>query len=58
MQSEKLTELEALIRADYSNLAGLVIREGGRVVYESYFQSYTADNRFHVFSVTKKHGSG
>lgn len=53
MQSEKLTELEALIRADYSNLAGLVIREGGRVVYESYFQSYTADNRFHVFSVTK-----
>ena len=53
MQPEKLAELEALIRSDYSNLAGLVIREGGRVIYETYFPPYTADNRFHVFSVTK-----
>ena len=48
-----LAELEAAIAADYSNIAGMVVRKDGRLVYENYFGGCTRESRVHVFSVTK-----
>ena len=53
MNQEKVAEMERVIRKDYSNMAGMVIRKDGETVYENYYNGFTADNRIHVFSVTK-----
>lgn len=44
---------EAAIAADYSNIAGMVVRKDGETVYERYFGGCTAESRLNVFSVTK-----
>lgn len=53
MNQEKVAEMERVISKDYSNMAGMVIRKDGETVYENYYNGFTADNRIHVFSVTK-----
>ena len=46
-------KLEAAIAANYSNIAGMVVRKDGETVYERYFGGCTAESRLNVFSVTK-----
>ena len=53
MKREKIGEMEAAIAADYSNIAGMVVRKDGKTVYENYFGGCTAESRIHIFSVTK-----
>lgn len=53
MKQEDIMKLEAAIAADYSNIAGMVVRKDGETVYERYFGGCTAKSRLNVFSVTK-----
>lgn len=53
MKQEDIMKLEAAIAADYSNIAGMVVRKDGETVYERYFGGCTAETRLNVFSVTK-----
>ena len=53
MNQEKIAEMEAIVAADYSNMAGMVIMKEGKAVYEKYFCGCTEADRIHVFSVTK-----
>ena len=53
MDQEKLTKLEKMIREEYGNIAGVVVRKDGKTQYEQYFNGCTADSRLHVYSVTK-----
>lgn len=53
MKQEDIMKLEAAIVADYSNIAGMVVRKDGETVYERYFGGCTAESRLNVFSVTK-----
>ena len=52
MKQEDIMKLEAAIAADYSNIAGMVVRKDGETVYERYFGGCTAKSRLNVFSVT------
>jgi CubicO group peptidase (beta-lactamase class C family) len=53
MNQEKIIELEDKINKDYNNIAGIVILKDGKELYENYFNECTANNRIHIFSVTK-----
>jgi CubicO group peptidase (beta-lactamase class C family) len=53
MNQEKIKELEKTISRDYSNMAGIIVQKNSIKYYENYFNGYTADNAFHVFSVAK-----
>ena len=53
MNQEKISEMEAAIAADYSNIAGMVVLKDGKAVYEKYFGGCTPESRIHVFSATK-----
>ena len=53
MKQENIMKMEAAIAADYSNIAGMVVRKDGETVYERYFGGCTAESRLNVFSVTK-----
>lgn len=53
MNQGKIAEMEAIVAADYSNMAGMVIMKDGKAVYEKYFCGCTEADRIHVFSVTK-----
>lgn len=53
MKQEKISEMEAAIAADYSNIAGMVVLKDGKAVYEKYFGGCTPESRIHVFSATK-----
>lgn len=53
MDQEKVKELEKRIKNDYSNIAGLVVRKGGKIRYENYFNECNAASRVHIYSVTK-----
>lgn len=53
MNQEKIAEMEAIVAADYSNMAGMVIMKDWKAVYEKYFCGCTEADRIHVFSVTK-----
>lgn len=53
MKQADIMKLEAAIAADYSNIAGMVVRKDGETVYERYFGGCTAKSRLNVFSVTK-----
>ncbi|MCI7301371.1 MAG: serine hydrolase [Clostridiales Family XIII bacterium] len=46
-------ELEAVIRRDYDNMAGIVVLKDGKLLYEQYFHGCTDSSRIHVYSVTK-----
>ena len=47
------TKMEKVISGSYGNSAGVVVRKGGRVIYENYWNGCTRDTAVHVFSVTK-----
>lgn len=53
MNQENINELEKTICSDYSNAAGITVQKNGVRLYENYFNGYTADTAFHVFSVTR-----
>ena len=53
MKQENIIKMEAAIAADYSNIAGMVVRKDGETVYERYFGGCTVESRLNVFSVTK-----
>ncbi|KGR77961.1 serine hydrolase domain-containing protein [Ureibacillus sinduriensis] len=53
MNNNPLSNLEHLIKKDYSNTAGIVIRKDGHLIYEKYFDGYSKDDVLHVASVTK-----
>lgn len=53
MNQKQIASLEKQIASDYDNLAGMVILQNGKTVYENYFHACDASNRFHVYSVTK-----
>lgn len=50
---QKLQALERAVGAEYGNIAGLSVWKDGKPVLEQYFGGCTAENRLHVFSVTK-----
>lgn len=53
MNQEIIKELERTINRDYRNIAGITVQKNGIKLYENYFNGFTADTAFHVFSVTK-----
>lgn len=53
MNQENFKKLEKIISSDYKNVAGITVQKSGMKLYENYFNGYTADSAFHVFSVTK-----
>ena len=53
INSEKLSELETIIKSEYSNISGIVVVRNGYIAYERYFNGYSDDDTHHVASVTK-----
>ena len=53
MQQEKYAAMEQAIAADYSNIAGMVVRKDGRTAYENYFGGCARESRLHIFSATR-----
>ncbi|UKS29401.1 beta-lactamase family protein [Paenibacillus sp. HWE-109] len=53
MNSDKLSELEPLIKSEYSNINAVVIVRNGYIAYENYYNGYGPDDTHHVASVTK-----
>ncbi|HEX3077934.1 MAG TPA: serine hydrolase [Lachnospiraceae bacterium] len=53
MDQRKKIGLEKIINSSYSNTAGIIILKNSKVVYEKYFNEYTANNAVHIASVTK-----
>ena len=45
------TKMERLIQNSYGNMAGMVVKKKGDIVYEKYYNGYTEDNPIHIFSV-------
>ena len=53
MDSDKLSELDPLIRSEHSNINGIVVVKNGSVAYEKYYNGFGPDDAHHVASVTK-----
>ena len=53
MTERNIQELEADIREHYGNIAGMLVQQDGRTLYEGYFNGYTAEHAAHLFSATK-----
>ncbi|BBI33387.1 serine hydrolase domain-containing protein [Cohnella abietis] len=53
MDTEKLSELESILKAQYSNLTGIVVVHKGYIAYEKYDSSCDPNDTYHVASVTK-----
>lgn len=53
MNSEKLSELESVIKSEYSNINGIAVVRNGYIAYERYFNGYSFEDTHHVASVTK-----
>lgn len=53
MNLEQVAKMEAAVDNDYANMAGIVIRKDGEVVYEKYFNGCSESSHIHVSSVTK-----
>ncbi len=45
--------LEKIINSSYNNITGIIVLKNGQILYENYYNGYTANNTIHVFSVTK-----
>ncbi|MBE6022577.1 MAG: serine hydrolase [Cellulosilyticum sp.] len=46
-------KMEQVISESYQNSTGVVVRKGGHVIYENYWNDSTRDTKNHIFSVTK-----
>lgn len=53
MEAKKLAELEPLIKAEFSNINGMVVVREGALAYENYWNGYGPEDAHHVASVTK-----
>lgn len=53
MNLRKKIEFEKIINNNYKNIAGIVVQKNGKLLYENYFNKYTASNPVHIASVTK-----
>ncbi|WP_105615486.1 serine hydrolase domain-containing protein [Vallitalea okinawensis] len=53
MNQRKKIWLEKLIYSSYNNTTGIVVLKDGKILYEKYFNEYSATNAVHVASVTK-----
>ena len=53
MDQRKKILLEKIINDSYSNTAGVVVLKDNKILYENYFNGYTASNTVHIASVTK-----
>ncbi len=53
MNLRKKIEFERIISNNYKNIAGIVVQKNGKLLYENYFNKYTASNPVHIASVTK-----
>lgn len=53
IDAEQLSELEAKIKSDYSNINGIVVVRNGYIAYEQYYNGYGPKDLHHVASVTK-----
>ena len=53
MNQRKKIWLEKIINSSYNNIVGMIILKNGKILYENYYNGYTATNAVHVASVTK-----
>ncbi|WP_236339913.1 serine hydrolase domain-containing protein [Paenibacillus plantiphilus] len=53
MDAEKLYELDPMIKAQYSNLNGIVVVHKGYIAFEQYYNCCGPNDTYHVASVTK-----
>ena len=53
MIQQSIKDLERSIHSRYGNVAGMVVQKGGEILYEGYFNGYSAGNAAHLYSVTK-----
>jgi len=53
MDRQKIGELEELIAREYGGVTGVVVRGRGELLYEGYYNGYSAGDAVHVYSVTK-----
>lgn len=53
MDSEKLSELEPVIKSEYANINGIVLVKNGYLAYEKYYHGYGPADTHHMTSVTK-----
>jgi len=42
-----------LLENDYHNIAGIIVQDDKKIIYESYFQGYNQNDTIHIASVTK-----
>lgn len=53
MNNTPISKFENLIKKEYANIAGIVIRKKESLIYEKYFDGYTKEDVLHIASVTK-----
>ncbi len=53
MNQEKIETFEKAVMRDYGNIAGIIVLNNGRTLYENYFNECNANSRIHIYSVTK-----
>jgi CubicO group peptidase (beta-lactamase class C family) len=53
MNTDKSYYFEKIIEEQYANISGIVIMKNDNIVYEKYFDGYTAKDTIHIASVTK-----
>lgn len=53
MNNNPIYNLEDLIKKEYSNIACIIVKKDGSLVYEKYFDGYTKEDVLHIASVTK-----
>lgn len=53
MDNRSRESLEKMISENYTNIAGMVIRENDQLVYEKYWNGCKEDSYLHMYSVTK-----
>jgi CubicO group peptidase (beta-lactamase class C family) len=56
-QKDKI-ELDKMISNNYQNTTGIMVLKTSEIIYENYFNGYTASDAIHVASVTKSIVSG
>jgi CubicO group peptidase (beta-lactamase class C family) len=50
---EMLSNLDSIIKMQYTNIEGILILQDGYILHEKYYHGKNKENKFHVASVTK-----
>lgn len=53
MIDDKFIELNTIIKREYGNIAGLLIKKDNNIIYENYYNGFNDKSTIHVASVTK-----